>query len=74
MSFYKQTRHIIFIWSSLNYVMIVFFGGKIVHVENTASRKVSGRSRKGFRKENRKVFYSGQNTASRKVSGRVSGS
>ena len=38
--------------------------------ENTASRKVSGRSRKGFRKENRKVFYRLQNIASRKVSGR----
>ena len=52
----------------------MFFFEKTVHVQNTASQKVSGRSRKGFRKENRKVFYSGQNTASRKVSGRVSGS
>jgi hypothetical protein len=46
------------------------FRKKIVHVENAASQKVSGRSWKGFRKKSWKVFYRVQNTASRKVSGR----
>ena len=55
-------------------ILLTCFFEQILHVENTASRKVSGGSRKGFRKENRKVFYSGQNTASWKVSGRGSGS
>ena len=44
----------IFIWSFWNY-LLNFFCSKVTCFKNTASRKVSGRSRKGFRKGIRKV-------------------
>ena len=60
----KSTNKLVFL------KLCVFFIGKVVRVENTASWKVSGRSRKGFWKENRKDFHRVRNTTSRKVSGR----
>ena len=65
-----KTPYTQFLLSVFEIICLCFFLEKVVHVENTASRKVSGRSWKGFRKGNRKVFYSVQNAASRKVSGR----
>jgi hypothetical protein len=70
MKFYINPGHTISMLSFGNCLLCVFLRKSSVCVENTASRKVSGRSRKGFRKENRKVFHRVRNTASRKVSGR----